>query len=449
MTGSRGLRQAVSVAVATCLLALGAAPAQADEEPEPLPTTTTLTGPEAKAGQISLLDIAVATEGEPLAEAPVLLERRVGGTWQDVTTLLTDAEGHASHEVTMLRVATDNVFRAGFAGDSAHQPSTSGPVRIGLLRHDTRIALKGPDSVIDERRVRLKVVWRTLDGTPVPGRVRLKRREDGRWKTVRRGRTGERGITRFRVRPREDARFRVAGLRQAWVHRAASPTHRIDNLPPGDPVALPAGAPEPRISVPPQPRPRRAGPNAVIRRIPDGVWRHMVGRSWHKGCPVGRSGLRLLRINYWDYDGYRRRGEVVARVGAAGQIAAALKEMYRRKLPIRSMYRVDRFGWSKKLNGANDYRSMAAGNTSAFNCRDVVGRPGVQSPHSYGRSFDVNPWENPYRTSTTWLPNGWWVGRSHPRVAWRSHDHTVVRLMASHGLHWTYGTRDAHHFDAR
>jgi hypothetical protein len=91
---------------------------------------------------------------------------------------------------------------------------------------------------------------------------------------------------------------------------------------------------------------------------------------------------------------------------------------------------------------------MAADNTSAFNCRWVVGRPGVRSPHSYGRSLDINPWENPYRSSHGWVPNGWWPSRSHERVAWRSRAHRVVRIMASHGLRWTYGRADAHHFDA-
>ena len=112
------------------------------------------------------------------------------------------------------------------------------------------------------------------------------------------------------------------------------------------------------------------------------------------------------------------------------------------------MYRVDRFGWSRRLHGGDDYASMAAGNTSAFNCRSVVGRPGVRSPHSYGRALDINPWENPYRASHGWTPNTWWVGRSHPRVAWRSRSHPVVQLMGRHGLRWTYGSNDAHHFDA-
>jgi hypothetical protein len=174
----------------------------------------------------------------------------------------------------------------------------------------------------------------------------------------------------------------------------------------------------------------------------------MTGRSWHAGCPVGRSGLRLVRVNYWGYDGYRYRGEVVAATGAADNMAGALAAMYRGGFPIRAMYRVDRFGYSPKLRGGNDYRSMAAGNTSAFNCRDVVNRPGVRSPHSYGRSLDVNTWENPYRSATGLVPNSWWQSRSHPKVAWRSGSHPVVQIMRRNGLRWTYGLGDTQHFDA-
>jgi hypothetical protein len=123
--------------------------------------------------------------------------------------------------------------------------------------------------------------------------------------------------------------------------------------------------------------------------------------------------------------------------------------MYEGGFPIRSIYRVDRFGWSARLQGGDDYASMAAGNTSGFNCRWVVNRPGVRSPHSYGRSLDVNTWENPYRSATGLVPNSWWQPRSHPLVAWRSRSHPVVRIMRSHGLQWTYGRGDSQHFDAR
>ena len=103
-------------------------------------------------------------------------------------------------------------------------------------------------------------------------------------------------------------------------------------------------------------------------------------------------------MNYWDYNGYRRRGEFVAHVDAAGQIAAALADMYAAELPLRSLYRVDRWGYSRRVHGGDDLASMDAGNTSVFNCRDVVNRPGVRSPHSWGRALDLNTWENPYRS---------------------------------------------------
>jgi len=173
----------------------------------------------------------------------------------------------------------------------------------------------------------------------------------------------------------------------------------------------------------------------------------MTGRSWHEGCPVGRSELRLVRVNYWGYDGYRYRGEIVVRDDIAGKTMSVFSALYRAELPLRSMYRVDRFGWSDYLHGGDNYRSMAAGNTSGFNCRGVVGNPGVPSPHSYGRAIDVNTWENPYHSKQGIVPNTWWASHSHPRIAWRSADHPVVRIMRAHGFRWTYGTQDSQHFD--
>lgn len=41
---------------------------------------------------------------------------------------------------------------------------------------------------------------------------------------------------------------------------------------------------------------------------------------------------------------------------------------------------------------------MEANNTSAFNCRDVTGKPWVFSRHNYGGAIDINPIQNPYIT---------------------------------------------------
>ena len=45
--------------------------------------------------------------------------------------------------------------------------------------------------------------------------------------------------------------------------------------------------------------------------------------------------------------------------------------------------------------GADDETSMEANNTSAFNCRDITGKPGTFSNHSWGRAIDINPLTNP------------------------------------------------------
>ncbi len=417
---------------------------------EPAATTLVLAGAPGHADEDTTLGIDLTQEdGTPVAAALVEVERRVSGDWTALGPVTTDEQGHASLAAPLARRSDDNVFRASYAGDELHAPAEAGPVPVALVRRGSKLVVRGPGSVVDEQTVPVVVRWVAGNGAPVAGAVRLYRsNRKGSWRLVERLGTGADGEARITVRPREDTRWRARASRLDWVDGDRSGVHTIRNRPPGVPVGLPRGAPRPRIKLPAQPHAVGAGANAVIRPIPAGVWRQMTGRSWHSGCPVGRGSLRYLRINYWDYQGYRRRGELVANADAIGRMAGALETMYREKLPIRAMYRVDRFGWSGRLQGANDYKSMSAGNTSAFNCRQVVGRPGVRSPHAYGRSLDLNTWENPYRSPQGIVPNTWWQPRSHPRVAWRSSSHRVVRIMAAHGLRWTYGNGDTQHFDA-
>jgi hypothetical protein len=430
------------------LLAVGlVAPAQAAE---PVPTTLTLSGQPSYADTDTPLQLdLVQQDGVPVAGAQVVVTRPARGGETTQYTAVTDDAGHATVDVTLSRLPQENVFRATYAGDELHAAADSGDVPVALVRRSSVLHLGGPRSVVDEKSVTVRVRWVTAHGDPVSGRVRILRRTAGHhWKTFRTVRTDVDGLADFRATPRVDTRWRARVRPLAWVRGDTSNVHRIDNLPPGMRVKLPRRAPHPRVKVPVQPHAVGDGPNVVIRRIPDGVWSQMTGRTWHAGCPVGRASLRYVRINYWDYQGYRRRGELVANVDAAGRIAGALAEMYNRRFPIRSMYREDRFGWSRRVGGANDYASMAAGNTSVFNCRDVVNRPGVRSPHSYGRALDLNTWENPYRSALGTVPNRWWQPRSHPWVAWRSRAHRVVQIMAAHGLRWTYGLGDTQHFDA-
>jgi 5-hydroxyisourate hydrolase-like protein (transthyretin family) len=402
----------------------------------------------AYAGNEATLRIELVTaSGDPVPNARISLDRRTSGAWTPIGTVTTDGGGRASLRLRLERSAVDNLVRATYAGDANHDAVTD-RTRLELKRRGSTVAVHGPGQVKDGRAVSVKVHWTTGSGAPVDGTVKLFRSlGGGPWKRIRTLHTGADGRAEVRTRPHQDSRWRARGVRRAWVEGDQSLVHRIDNVPPGIPVKLPRAAPSPRRELPARPRAVGHGADLRVTPIPDRVWRSMTGVSWHRGCPVGRAGLRLVRVNYWDFRGYPRRGELVASSDAAHAMGAAMAEMFERRLAIRAMYRVDRFGWGRRSRGADDYASMSAGNTSAFNCRDVTGRPGVRSPHSYGRSLDLNTWENPYRSARGTVPNTWWQGHSHPRVAWRSRSHPVVKLMARHGFRWTYGLGDTQHFD--
>ena len=170
----------------------------------------------------------------------------------------------------------------------------------------------------------------------------------------------------------------------------------------------------------------------------------MSGVSMHSGCPVGFADLRLLTIAHWGFDGRVHRGRLVVNRDAAEQVLGAMRTLYHQRFPIRRMHLVDAYG-------ADDHRSMAADNTSAFNCRVVAGT-NRWSEHAYGRAIDLNPVENPYVTGSGYVspPAGApFADRSRHRkgmVGGRT-----VRAFAAVGWGWGGNwawPRDFQHFSA-
>lgn len=122
-----------------------------------------------------------------------------------------------------------------------------------------------------------------------------------------------------------------------------------------------------------------------------------LGSSWRAGCPVGPGSLRRVRVTYWGYDGKVHTGDLIIRSTEASSVAGAMKALYDGRFQIQRIHPVQRYG-------SDDDESMAANNTSAFNCRRVTGGSSW-SEHSYGTAIDINPVQNPYVTrSGTVLP---------------------------------------------
>ncbi len=106
-----------------------------------------------------------------------------------------------------------------------------------------------------------------------------------------------------------------------------------------------------------------------------------------------------MKMPFYDWAGVPQMGDIVLRTSAADDMQRVFYRAFKAKFPIRKMRLAD-------VYKGDDVTSMAADNTSAFNCRKVTGNPYRLSQHSYGHAIDINTVENPYVTSSRVYPAG-------------------------------------------
>jgi len=170
-----------------------------------------------------------------------------------------------------------------------------------------------------------------------------------------------------------------------------------------------------------------------------------LSASWHEGCPVAVADLRILTLTHWGYDGKVRNGQLVVAKAHVDAISRIFKSLYAEQFPIERMELVDEYG-------GDDNASMAANNTSAFNCRTVTGGSSY-SEHSYGRAIDINPLVNPYVKGSTVLPpaGAAYLDRSQNVAGMVHSGDEVVKAFAREG--WVWGgtwtsLKDYQHFSS-
>jgi poly-gamma-glutamate synthesis protein (capsule biosynthesis protein) len=98
--------------------------------------------------------------------------------------------------------------------------------------------------------------------------------------------------------------------------------------------------------------------------------------------------LRYLKVQYRDFNGRDKIGELIVHKDIALEVQKIFAELYAIKYPINKMRLVSDYKGS-------DWQSIEADNTSAFNCRKATGSK-KWSKHSYGKAIDLNSIENPY-----------------------------------------------------
>jgi hypothetical protein len=118
--------------------------------------------------------------------------------------------------------------------------------------------------------------------------------------------------------------------------------------------------------------------------------------SWQPGCPVSLSGLRVLTVTHWGWDGRPQTGQLVVHRDVAAPLQKVFRQLYQLRFPIRHMRLADMYGPMRTRPSDGDI-------TGSFRCRQSVPSPcvggsasGRWSNHAYGYAIDLNPVENPY-----------------------------------------------------
>ena len=237
--------------------------------------------------------------------------------------------------------------------------------------------------------------------------------------------------------------FAATACSGAGVERTAAP-----GVTPTDPGPAPSSTTAPTTVPTTSPPSTAVAPDrfqVTVSTIDEATAARMSASS-RPGCPVPLDELRLLTLTHWGFDGRPRPGELVVAAQYADGIASVFRHLFDERFPIESIRLVDEFG-------GDDDRSMAANNTSGFNCRPATGST-RWSEHAYGRAIDINPIQNPYVTrSGAVLPP---AGAAHttrdpatPGLI--THDGPVVAAFDEIGWvwggNWSSG-KDYQHFSA-
>lgn len=182
-----------------------------------------------------------------------------------------------------------------------------------------------------------------------------------------------------------------------------------------------------------------------VSRIGDEQWSRMVETgAWREGCPAGRDDLRVLEVNYVDFDDEVQRGRIVAHRDVTGSLGRIFDELFAQRFPIERMDPVETFD-------GDTLESLKANNTSAYNCRrpDQINAPQGDSPHANGRAIDINPDLNPWVDVRTrqWSPRARHAERTKAPGKILPGDR-VVRLFEREGWIWqNIDVPDYMHFD--
>ena len=240
------------------------------------------------------------------------------------------------------------------------------------------------------------------------------------------------------------AALALAGAGCGGSAPSASP-QRPASSPAQPPVSSPA-PPAPAGTPSAVPHRKHKHPKVFTAKVSRIQHRSQVRYSWHPGCPVAPSGLRMITMTYRGFDHKIHTGRLVVNAAVTGKLILVFRKLFAMRYPIRRMVPVDAYHGS-------DFASIQADNTSSFNCRNATGSS-TWSEHAYGLAVDLNPCENPYVAADGFEAHKRcraFVDRDLQVPGLVHAGDAVVSAFASVGWGWGgiwQGARDYQHFSA-
>lgn len=122
--------------------------------------------------------------------------------------------------------------------------------------------------------------------------------------------------------------------------------------------------------------------------ITDSIKQRIWNKSYKTDSNYDLSNLRYLTVLHYTFEKTICKGELIVNKRIAALTLDIFRELFESKYPIQQICLVDDFD-------ADDDKSMAANNSSAFNYR-FIDSTTILSNHSEGLAIDINPLYNPY-----------------------------------------------------
>jgi hypothetical protein len=225
-------------------------------------------------------------------------------------------------------------------------------------------------------------------------------------------------------------------LLTACAGGSAGPVPAATGIDRGSIASSPPAAPSLSPSAAPSRTPLPARFRGTVSAIPPGLAAEMRGGTWHPGCPVPLSDLRLLGLRYWGFHGHVHAGRMVVNASVAHDVISVFRQLFQARFPIKQLHLAVPY---RGVDDPTDRRDYTVG----FNCRPALTARGPLSnwsQHAYGLAIDVNPMQNPYVTSDGFIRNYHarrFRDRSQELVGMVHPGDAVVRAFTSIG--WTWG----------